>query len=47
MLSVWLYAAAAGEQNDYERHKAEKREQTAHALGQQVPERVGEKKINT
>ena len=32
------------EQSDFERHKAEKREQTAQVLGQQTPARVGEGK---
>ena len=36
--------AAEVEQSDYERHKAEKREQTSQVLGQQIPARVGKRK---
>ena len=45
-ISYWFVylSAAALEQSDYERHKAEVREQTAQVLGQQAPARVGEGK---
>ena len=42
---IFHLTAAEVEERGYERHKAEKREQTAQLLGQQPPAAVGEGKI--